>query len=224
MLHTCLPVFDKIGVGQVFLFHVVGSYTTIHRITDLDLLVPLFLTGYFAFLVQHFTSYLFERIDTRHIHRQFRCGQRDSGVFRTLRDAGGCTQTPRTVRKTLLVTDRTALRVLRHQRRVVITVDITAAITAGREVNTCRECTVRIEFRILRMGPLNLEVLADRIIRQALLTGYIVSVTDIDITPEMVTPDVFRLRPNCPGSFGVYIAHDLQVHVVIDGKIVSSVG
>ena len=40
----------------------------------------------------------------------------------------------------------------------------------------------------------------------------------------MVPPNVFRLRPDSPRTFGVDVSRDLQIHVVIDGEIVSSVG
>ena len=140
-----------------------------------------------------------------------------------MRDARGGRQAPGTIRETLLVTDRTALRVFRVQSRVVVTVDITTVVTARREVNARRKGTVGIELGVLRVGPLDLEVTLNRVVRHASLTRHVITVTDIEVTREMITPYIFRLRADGPRTFGVYIAYNLQIHVIVDREVITAV-
>ena len=138
-----------------------------------------------------------------------------------MRQAGCHAQTPRTIRKTLGITDRSALGVLGHQLWVVITVDVTAAVTACREVDARRERRVGIELRVLRMRPLNLEVTIRLIIRQTRFTRHIVAVTDIQVAREMVTPYILHVSADGPCAARIDIAGQLQVQIVADSEVVS---
>ena len=149
MTDSCLPITQKIRMEKIFLFDAINRYLAVHSITHLDLLVPFLLAAYFAFTLEGRLTPLFERIDAAHRYRQLWCRKGQCRVFRSLSQVGAHAQTPRTIRKTLSVVNRTALRVFRIEVRVVVTVDITAVVTAGREINTRRKSTVWIEFRVL---------------------------------------------------------------------------
>ena len=206
---------------KILFLDAVHSNPTVHRIAHVDLLVPFFFSGHFAFLLENRAPHFFERIDAGHGYGQLRCGKRDGGVACSLSQARTHAQTPRTVRESLRVVDRTALRVLRIGFGVVVTVDVTPVVTACGEVDTRGEGAVGIELGILGVRPLDTEVPARFVVRQAPLTRHVISVIDVQTTREMVPPDIFRLRPNGPCTAGIDISRDLQVHVVADGEVVS---
>ena len=73
------------------------------------------------------------------------------------------------------------------------------------------------------MRPLDLEVLAHRIVRHSFLTRHIVTVTDVEVAREMVAPYIFRLGTQRPSTFGVDVTEDLHVHIIVDGEIDTTV-
>ena len=144
MLETGLPVSQEIRFEELVLAYLTDSYLGITRIAQLNLLIPTFLT--YAVLA-------LKGVYAGHIDAQVRQGHRDSGVARRLTDERTHRQVPRTIGETLRITDRTGFGVLRIQLAVVITVDIAAVVSAGREVDAGREGSIRIGFAILLVRP-----------------------------------------------------------------------
>ena len=52
MVQTGLPVAQKISMQEIFLFDAVDGDLSVSCITQLDLLVPLFLAAHFAFALE----------------------------------------------------------------------------------------------------------------------------------------------------------------------------
>ena len=158
-----------------------------------------------------------------HGHGQLRRRHGDGGVAGTLGQAGTHAQAPGTVRKTLRVVDRTALGILGIRVGIVVTVDVTAVITTGREIDGCRERRVGIELRILRVSPLDAEVLPYRIIRQTLLACHVVTVVNCDVSGEPIAPYIFGFGTYCPGTAGVDVTRYLQIDIIAQREVISQV-
>ena len=71
------------------------------------------------------------------------------------------------------------------------------------------------------MRPLYAEVGRLRVVGQVFLARYIVAVVDADVAVEFVAFDILRLRTDSPCTSGVDIACYLQIHIVVDGEIVT---
>ena len=212
VLETCLPIAEEIGMDKLTLLHIVDSDTPVSGVTEADFLIPfLFADGFLPL----------EGIDAAHVHAQFRQRQRERTVLRALRDVRREREAPRAVGETLRVRDIRTLGVLRVQLGVVVGIDIAAVVARGGEVHARRESGVWVGFRILRVCPLNAEVACLRIVGHVFLPRYIVAKVDTQVAAELIPPNIFRLRPYRPCAAGVDIACNLQIHIVIDGKVIT---
>ena len=98
---------------------------------------------------------------------------RDRRVFRTLVHIHGSRNTERIIRETLCYTDTgpfgILVRICKTLRARIEAVQVITVITAGRKVHTRRESPVRICLRVLRVCPVQLEVLRQAIIGKSLV-------------------------------------------------------
>ena len=73
------------------------------------------------------------------------------------------------------------------------------------------------------MTPRNSEVFGNHIIRHILFTGLSHQITRIERTTELITFVVIGLGREAPRTFRENFSQHLQVHIIIDGKVVPTV-
>ena len=105
--------------------------------------------------------------------------------------------------------------------RLVVVIDTVLVIAGRREVDVRRECAVRVSLTILSMRPRDAETVGLAVCRQVFLSSYIASVLDVDVAAELVALDISRLGVQRPRTFGIDIAGDLQIHVIVDSPVVT---
>ena len=138
-----------------------------------------------------------------------------------MRDGHVRTDAPWAVWETLRVVDGTAGRVLRIGLHVVVTIDVTAVVTAGLKVHARREIVIRIGLAILRVRPLHAQVLRHTIIGHVFLARHVPTIIDAHVTAELIPLHILARGVYRPRAARVNIAPQLQVEVIIDRKIIS---
>ena len=214
VLHTVLPVSDQVRLEEQV---VLGLYAVLQSsgVAYGNLFVP--------FLFAH--SFLsFEREDSGQRNVQVGQSHVDRRVAHVLCNVRCSRQRQFLVEQVACIADTGGLGVLRHGLRVVHVVDVGTLVATGGEVHTGRECLVGVGFGILAVRPHNLEVLGHRIVRQSLIARLGHLVAGLQQTGVFVSLDVVRLCIQCPRTFGEDVSPYFQVHLVADGKVVTSVG
>ena len=212
MLHAVLPVFDEV-LSEKLVFFRMDRISEITGIGDGDFFVPAFLA---------YDMFAFEGINTA--HRDTHVGQGDAQrrILRALVDVHRGRDIDRAVGKTLRDADTRSLVVVCCIRRVQH-IELIAAVAAGREIHTGRECAVRIGFHILRMRPCNSEVFRHAVIRQSFVARFRNQIRSIDRSRIFIPFPVRRAGGQAPRSFRVNLARKRQIDVIADGKIISAV-
>ena len=101
--------------------------------------------------------------------------------------------------------------------------------TAGREVHAGGKGALHVRFRILRVCPVDPEIFRYRIgtgyieVLQPLVANDSIEVIAVHAAGEFVPFPVVGACRKPPGPFGIYLARKRQIHIVVDGKIISSI-
>ena len=96
-------------------------------------------------------------------------------------------------------------------------------ITLGGEVDRCRERAVGTGLGVLSVCPLYLEVLDLVIVWQVLLTRFGDLVVEVETSRIFVSSLVVGLSRHTPRTLGEYFSCELEVHVVVEGEIVTTI-
>ena len=127
------------------------------------------------------------------------------------------------VGKVTRIADTGSLGILRHCLGVVHIADIGTLITTGSKVHTGRKGRIRTRFRVLPVRPHHLEVFGNRVVGQAFVTGLGHLIACLQQTGIFVTLHIVRLHIQRPRTFREDIRPQLQVHLVTDGEVISTV-
>ena len=108
--------------------------------------------------------------------------------------------------------------------RVVHVADVLSLVTAAGKVNAGREGGVGVGLGVLTVAPHNLEVFRNLVIIESLVARLGDLVVKLEETRVFVSLDVVTLRIEGPGAFGKDIPPQLEVHLVADSKVVTTIG
>ena len=149
------------------------------------------------------------------------CGQsyRHHTVPETLRQVEGTGQSKSDVLESLAIAHGTCSRTLRVGFGVVTRGEVVLVVRCGSIVHTCREALRRTCLGILAMCPGYLEVGNARLLL-ILVDGLLE--THVQTTRELVSHLVVHASRYAPRTLGVDIGQNLEIHVVVDSKVVSA--
>ena len=71
------------------------------------------------------------------------------------------------------------------------------------------------------MSPLHLQVLCHIMIGHIFFTGHVPTVVDTEITPKLIPFRISTCCRDCPCTASINIAFHLQIHIVIDCKVIA---
>ena len=217
VLHGIPPVLHQARLEQ-FVFFRIDTVTQVTVVTHGNLFIPTFFAD---------RTFPLEREDTAHRNRNIGQSQRNRRVFRTLVHVHGSRKAERIIRETLRYTDTGPLgilvRIRKPLRTRIETVQVVTVVAAGRKVHTCREGPVRIGFRVLRMCPVQLEVLRQTIVGKPLVAQAGNQVGSIEAARKLIPLPVRRTGRQSPGTFRIDFTCQSQIHIIAQRKIIPSV-
>ena len=217
MLHGIPPILHQARLEQ-FVFFRIDTITQVTVVTHGNLLIPTFFSDRILPL---------EREDTTHRNCNIRQCQRDRRVFRTLVHIHGSRNTERIIRETLCYTDTgpfgILVRICKTLRARIEAVQVITVITAGRKVHTRRESPVRICLRVLRVCPVQLEVLRQAIIGKSLVAQTGNQIGGIETARKLIPFPIRRTSRQSPRTFRIDFTGQGQVHIIAQRKIIPAV-
>ena len=210
VLEAVLHVLERL-LGEDFGLLGVGLVVEFAGIAERDLLVP-------ALLAHRLLA--FEGIEGRDVENYVRQGDRERSALRVLRNGHIGRKGERSAEPAFRVGDRrTGLRL----ERLVQVGGRIAVIAAGTEIDRGGEGRARVGLGVLRMLPVELEVVLLEKVGFALVADTDVRVVEIQGAVVLVTLHIARHRGCLPRSEGVDTAPDGQVHVLSEREVVAQV-
>ena len=210
MLEAVLHVLECF-LGEDFGLFGVGLVVELAGVAERNLFVP-------PLLAHRLLA--FEGVEGRNVEDDVRQGDRERSALRVLRNGHVGRKGERGAEPAFRIGDRrTCLRL----ERFVQAGSRIAVVAAGTEIDRCGEGRSRIGFGVLRMLPVELEVVLLEEVGFALVADTDVRVVEIQGAVVLVTLHIARHRGCLPRSEGVDTAPDGQVHVLSEREVVAQV-